>query len=254
MIYSLGDTQMRPDAHALIARAIQTTQQLNEQLENAIRALPTSRKTVPAGRAIIGEGERPTGCCLVLEGFAARTKSTTNGNRQILSFHIPGDLPDLQSLYVQRMDHALIALTDVAIATIPHAAVRALSLAEPVFSDALWRAALFDLAIFREKIVGLGQRTAFQRIAHLYCEMFTRLSDAGLVRDADAFVFPVTQQDIGDALGLSTVHVNRSLQSLRQAKLIETQSKGRVRILNWAGLQRAGDFDPSYLRLEPSAS
>jgi CRP-like cAMP-binding protein len=209
------------------------------------------KRTLRAGQDIVREGDRPSQCCLLLEGFAYRYKLLEEGRRQIFSFHIPGDMPDLLSLHLSVMDHNLGTLSPGRVAFIPHSALRALTQCHPGIGEAFWRDTLVDAAVFREWMVGIGRRSAYTRIAHLLCEMFRRMQAVGLAQ-GDVVEIPLTQEVVADALGLSTVHVNRVLQALRGEGLITWQ--GRVlTVEDWEGLRRAGEFDPAYLHLAQDA-
>ena len=154
-----------------------------------------------------------------------------------MSFHIPGDIPDLQSLHLEIMDHSLATVVPTKVAFIPHEAVRTFLRAHPRIADVFWRETLIDAAVFREWVVNVGRRDAYARIAHVLCEIYVRLRAVGLV-DGQAYQLPITQAELGDATGLSTVHVNRTLQELRGNGLITTPKGGRVVIEDWAGPAR----------------
>ncbi|WP_209381780.1 Crp/Fnr family transcriptional regulator [Pararoseomonas baculiformis] len=198
---------------------------------------------------IVRDGDQSHECCLVLTGFVHRSKLLKDGRRQILSFHTPGDMPDLQGLHLPVMDHSVCTLMRTTAAFIEHAAVRQITREHPGIAEAFWRDTLVDAAIFREWMTGLGQRDARERVTHLLCEISLRLRGVGLATEA-GFSFPATQTDIGDALGLSTVHVNRVLQGLRGDGLVRGNLTA-LTILDWQGLQAAGDFDPTYLQQRP---
>ena len=140
-----------------------------------------------------------------------------------MSFYIPGDIPDLQSLHLEVMDHSLATVVTSKVAFIPHEVVRSFLRAHPRIADVFWRDTLIDAAVFREWVVNVGRRDAYARIAHVLCEVYVRLRAVGLV-NGQAFEMPITQAELGDATGLSTVHVNRTLQELR-----ETVSSARRR-------------------------
>jgi CRP-like cAMP-binding protein len=184
----------------------------------------------------------------VLEGWLCRYKLIENGARQIMSFHIPGDIPDLQSVHLQTMDHSLGTLTQSTVAFIQHESLRKLMRAFPRIGDILWRDTLIDAAIFREWITAIGRRQAPERIAHMMCEMFSKMRVVGLTK-GNTCPFPLTQVTIADALGLSTVHVNRSIMELRSRGLIALE-KQVLTIPNWEDLQAFGGFDPLYLHME----
>ncbi len=113
---------------------------------------------------------------------------------------------------------------------------------------ALWRETLIDASIFREWMISIGRRDAFARLSHLLCELLVRMRAVELAQDHSCKL-PITQSEFGDALGLSTVHINRTLQEIRKAKLI-TLKGDTLKVLDWDGLQKAGEFDPAYLHLE----
>jgi CRP-like cAMP-binding protein len=225
---------------------------LSEDEKDVLRKLSGTIKTVGPRQDLVREGDRPHECCLILEGFAYRYKLTEDGRRQIFSFHIPGDIPDLQSLHIDVMDHSLSSLTTCKALFISHETVRNLMQGCPRISDAFWRDALIDAAVFREWILNLGRREAYGRMAHLLCEFYVRLKAVGLT-NGDACDMPFTQAELADATGLSTVHVNRTLQDLRGEGLI-TLRAGSLSVLDWDRLREAGEFDPTYLHLRKEAA
>lgn len=233
--------------HARLVRKLETIGTLTANEKQAIGALPLRLKNVGENHDLIRDGETPPECCLIVEGFVCRYKLVGDGQRQIMAFHLPGDIPDLQSLHLRRMDHSLSTLTPGRVAYIAHAALHEIAQAFPGIGAILWRDTLINAAGFREWLSGVGRRTAHQRIAHVICEIFVRLKSLGLT-DGDGFDLPVTQAELGDAMGLSSVHVNRVLQDLRADGLIASRGKF-VAILDWPGVQQTGDFDPAYLHL-----
>lgn len=225
---------------------------LSDEEKQSLAGLPMQERTLRAGQDIVREGDRPSQCCLLLGGFAYRYKLLEGGRRQIFSFHIPGDMPDLLSLHVPVMDHNLGTLTACRVALIPHQPLRALSQRHPRIGEAFWRDTLVDAAVFREWMVGMGRRSACCRVAHLLCEMVRRMQLVGLA-EGSAVQLPLTQEMVADALGLSTVHVNRVLQALRGKGLIAWKA-GTLAVEDWEGLRRAGEFDPAYLHLVQDAA
>jgi CRP-like cAMP-binding protein len=171
----------------------------------------------------------------------------SDGKRQITAIHVPGDFVDLHSYPLEIMDHSVAALTDATFATFPHVALDQIMWSEPALAKTLWMLTLLDGAIHREWLVAMGGLTATPRTAHLFCELYQRLASVGLA-DQLAYSLPVNQGDLADVLGLSPVHMNRTLQELRAAGVIELQ-QGRVVILEWERLARLGQFDPKYLHL-----
>ena len=226
-------------------RKLQISNALDADDAKAIERLPIIVKEVPAHTAIEREGERPVQCCLLADGFLCRSKTTDAGKRQILSIHIAGEIPDLQSLHLHVMDHDLSTLSRSIVGFIPHEALRALTRDRPRVAEALWRETLIDAAVFREWIVNVGRRSAVMRLAHLLAEIGTRLQRIGFA-PGDRFELPMTQLDIADALGLTPVHVNRVVQELRRDGLLELR-KHSVFLPDLPRLKELGDFDDLYL-------
>jgi CRP-like cAMP-binding protein len=232
---------------AALIRKLESIAPLAPEEKAALLRLPLRLKTIAADQDIIREGDIPAECCLVVEGFACRYNVTAQGKRQIHSFHISGDIPDLQSLHLKVMDHSLGTLVPCKLAFIQHDDLRALMRNHPRLGDLFWRDTLIDGAVFRQWVVNVGRRQAPARLAHLLCELLVRLRAVELVED-HAFTLPVTQAELADALGLTPVHVNRVLQDLRGDGLISLHGR-TLKVLNWEGLQKAGEFDPTYLHL-----
>lgn len=210
-------------------------------------AAARSISTVGERRDIIREGEVPSTIKIVLDGWVARYKQLPDGRRQILSLMIPGDICDANAFILERMDHSLGALTAVQFARIERTEFEALMAGSPAITRALWRSELVTASIQREWTASVGQRQALERIAHLFCEMHTRMKGIGLA-PRDTCEFPLTQADIGEATGLTPVHVNRMLQALRKDGLIELRSK-RLQVLDIERLRERALFDPSYLHI-----
>ncbi|MEQ9662720.1 MAG: Crp/Fnr family transcriptional regulator [Parasphingopyxis sp.] len=205
-------------------------------------------KTFAPREDLIREGDKPHVVNLVLEGWAQRYKQLPNGRRQILSFFIPGDLCDANVFILKEMDHSVSAVTKLTIAEISRTDFEAMMESSPRISQALWWKELVTVAVQREWTTSLGQRTAYERIAHLMCEMFIRLRTIGMTAD-NCCEFPLTQTEIADAAGLTPVHVNRTLQQLRNDGLIDLDHK-RLTIHDFGGLMKAAMFNPTYLHLE----
>lgn len=235
-------------ASALIRR-LSLSAGLSPDGAEAVRRLPFNVRHIAARTHVVRDGERVSQCCMIIEGYAFRSKTMSNGRRQILSIHIAGDLPDLQSLHLQVMDHDLVALTDCTIGFVSHNAVRALNRQRPDIGEILWRESLVDAALFREALVNLGQRPALSRLAHLLLELRRRIEVVGLL-EAGRFPLPLTQEDLADTLGLSGVHVNRIIRQLREQGLVEIH-RHSVQILDLKRLEELADFDPAYLHLDP---
>jgi CRP-like cAMP-binding protein len=218
---------------------------LSAAAEAALRDLPMQVRELDDNQDFAKEGDRPFACCLVLDGFVCRYKLVADGKRQILSFHISGDIPDLQSLQLKTLDHNLGTLTPSRLGFLQHEDLRKLISDFPGLGSLFWRTTLIDAALFREWMVGLGRRNAHQRLAHLICEMLFRAQAVGLTHDHN-FPLPLTQLELADALGLTVVHVNRVLRSLRESDILKVDRSG-VRILDWPSLEALAEFDPLYL-------
>lgn len=217
----------------------------------ALKALPYTLRQFRANQTVLCEGDRPGECCLIVDGFCVRSKTIADGRRQILSIHIPGDLPDLQGLYLAAMDHDLVALSDCTLAFIAHAAMRDLIRSKPGIGDIFWRDTLVDAAVSREWIVNVGQRAAHSALAHLIVELRERLRLVGRAT-GNVIPMPLTQEQLGEAMGMTSVHTNRILRQLRMDGVVEFQ-RGTVKVLNETKLERLAQFDARYLHLTPSS-
>lgn len=215
--------------------------------EAALRALPFRVIKLRPQEYIVREGDTPQNSCLMLSGFAIRHKVAGNGGRQIFSIHMQGDLADLQNSLLGAADHNLQALTHVEVAMIPAEAIQEIAFRRPAIGRAMWHETLVDASIFREWTLNVGRRDARTRAAHMLCEFSLRLETAGLGERCD-YQLPMTQEQLADALGLTSVHINRTLMALAGDGLI-TRAQRSVRIENWPRLAKAGDFDPAYLHL-----
>ena len=232
-----------------LVRKLESIVSLTEDEKQALADLPMQVITLRGDQDIVREGDRPSRCCLFLEGIGCTYKVTADGRRQIVAFNIPGSIPDLQSLHLETLDTSVSTLEPCRVGFIQHEAIQDLCDRHPRIAAAFWRKALIDAAIYREWVINIGQRDAYTRMAHLLCEMVMRLNAVGLASD-DACELPITQSELGDALGITTVHVNRVLKQIRADDLVRT--KGAVlTIPDWEALKRAGDFDPNYLHLRP---
>ena len=214
----------------------------------AFLSLPFGIKELNAGSYIVRERDEIKNCCILLSGFAFRSKIVGNGGRQILSIHIPGDVVDIQHAMLGTADHNIQMLTAGKVALVPAAALKELAFEHPAIGQAMWLETLVDGSIFREWLANVGRRDARTRISHLLCEFTVRLHTAGLT-EGHRYELPMTQEQLGDATGLTSVHVNRTMQGLRSDGLISSDKRA-ITIEDWAGLTAAGDFDTAYLHPE----
>jgi CRP-like cAMP-binding protein len=205
-------------------------------------------RTIGAHEDIIREGDKPNFVKLVLEGWAIRHKILEDGRRQIVAFLIPGDLCDLNVFILKQMDHSIGTLSPVKYALLSPELFERIARSRPRIMQALFWDALVSSAIQREWTLNLGQRTAFERIAHLLCELFLRLRNVDLVTN-DQCILPVTQQDLAEATGLTAVHVNRTIQELRTRGLIEWRGR-KLYVPDFEALKAAALFNTNYLHLD----
>jgi CRP-like cAMP-binding protein len=208
-----------------------------------ISSLPA--RTISARRNLIREGDCPQAVYLIMEGWACQYRELDDGRRQIVDFAIPGDLCDLNLFILDRMDHSIGGITRLKVVEIGRETFHKIVASSPAITSALWWQELVSKSIHREWILNVGQRRALERIAHLFCEMFLRLESVGLT-EGFCCEWPLTQNDIADATGLTAVHVNRTLQQLRQMELIDLTNR-RLKIPDMAGLQIVGRFNADYL-------
>jgi CRP-like cAMP-binding protein len=235
------------DARRALVRRLDLVADLDDEDRAGIMKLPITTKEVEADVDIVREGEEVHQCCVLIDGFTCRYRDVRDGRRQIIAFHVPGDIPDLHSLHIHRMDHSFASTTRSRIGFMPHTAIWDLCMARPRIAAALWLETLIDGAMFREWMVGLGRRTGKSRTAHLLCELAVRLRAVGLA-PGDVFHIPLTQHELADALGLTVVTVNRVLQEFKQEGLLDRE-RFRLTIKNWPALAAVGDFDLNYLHM-----
>lgn len=215
-----------------------------EALRDVLGALRETR----AGTEIVREHTHPQHSTLLISGFSARYVTVADGGRQITQLNISGDFIDLHSLLMKQMDHGVVALTDCVIAPAPHAKLIALTETHPHLTRLLWLDTIIDAAIHRQWLAAMGRRSGLGHLAHLICELYLRLQAVGQAGDL-AFNLPLTQSVLGDALGLSPVHVSRLTTELRGEGLV-SWSGGRIEIRDWRRLAELAEFDPTYLRLQ----
>jgi len=235
---------------AALIRRLRSYAGIAEDDIKEVEALPIIVRDYPAETPVVHDGQRPTECCLIAEGFCVRSKTIADGKRQILSIHIPGEVPDLMSLFLHVMDHDLTTLTACRLGFLQHETLRKLHRRRPNIAEMFWRDTLIDAALFREWIVNVGQRPAPARLAHVIVELRERLKVIGRVTGS-GFDMPLTQEQIGEALGITAVHANRVIKQLRQDGVVEFH-RGRVTVLSESRLLELADFDDRYLHQSPA--
>ena len=216
--------------------------------EAVLRDAVSEVREFAAQKTIVQAGVVLTHSTLLLEGIACRYKDLSEGQRQIMELHVAGDFLDIHGFLLKQLDHHVGAMTPVRVALVPHERLREITETQPHLARLLWFSTLIDAAVHREKILSIGRRSALARIAHIFCELLVRLRIVGLADD-NGYALPLTQADLADSTGLTSVHVNRMLKKLRDENLL-TFRGGEVAIGDWERLQRVAEFDPTYLHLE----
>ena len=221
---------------------------LSEEEKEVLQRITARTGVYEPREEIVQEDSTPSHSSLILSGFAIRHNHLPDGRRQITAIHVPGDFADLHSFLLKKMDDGVAALTTCRVASVAHRDLRGITQNFPYLTRALWLMTLIDGAVHRAWMTSLGRMDARERLAHFLCELRDRLEPVGLVKD-NSYELPVTQAELSDAFGLSTVHVNRILQELRSDGLIT--STGRTLTINdWEGLQQIGQYDPGYLHAD----
>jgi CRP-like cAMP-binding protein len=235
-----------------LIRKLENFAPLAEEEKNALLAATTTTRRYGAHEDLIQEGAHPDGVKIILDGLACRYKVLPDGRRQIVAYFVPGDLCDLRLLLLKRMDHSIGTLCPLEVALLPAENVQELLERYPRLARALWWSTLVEESITREWIVNVGHRTAFERMAHLFCEIFLRLQAVGLTHE-NRCDLPLTQTELADTLALSAVHVNRTLMDMRRSHLVTFQARQLI-IHDRQALQNLAGFDPEYLHLDSEAN
>ncbi len=233
---------------ALMVRKLEIHTPLQQDDRDALLALPHTLKTYEPSAYLVREGDAPKQCAVLLSGFAFRQKLTGSGMRQIVSMHIPGDAIDFQHLFLDVADHNVQTLTRADVATIPRKALRDLARSRAAVGNAIFVSTLVEGSISREWVLNIGRRNARSRLAHFLCEFAMRLDVLELAA-GQPYELPMSQEQLGDALGLTAVHVNRTIKSLEADGLI-TRNRRRISFPRWDALRELADFSSRYLHLE----
>jgi CRP-like cAMP-binding protein len=236
------------EVHRRLIRKLREHSRLSAEDLSEINALSHSLKELQPDEDLIRQGDDPDVSALVLAGMVARYHLLDDGLRQYLSFHMAGDMPDAQGLFVAKMDHAVCAIGPALVALIPHRELLAAFERTPSLGFAIWRETLIDAAIFREAITNNSARSMEARMSHLFCELLYRARVSGLTDDL-SLPFSVSLVQLGETLGMSVATVNRTLQHLRARRAADLR-KGVLVVQNWKRLAETGQFDPGYLHLK----
>jgi CRP-like cAMP-binding protein len=230
-----------------LVRHLSCIGELPEPDRSALRQVDGEVRRLPRLSDCLREGDHPKEVVVVLRGFLYRYTIGHQGSRQIHSFYLPTEAPCLETLYLDYMDNNLGAVVDSEVVFIPHEQLYAIIDKFPGARKILWRQTLVQGAIFREWLVRNSNQPAHAALAHLLCEMFTRARAADLVAN-DTCDLPLTQEFLGEALGITTVHANRTLQLLRETNCFDFR-KGRLHMRDFDKLAGIAEFNPSYLHL-----
>ncbi|WP_196805648.1 Crp/Fnr family transcriptional regulator [Sphingobium indicum] len=225
-------------------RGVELEVQERAVLEKAIFEI----RTIDARKTVVQAGETLSVSMLLLEGFMCRYLDDREGMRQLVAVQVPGDFLDLHAYPLKILDHDVASLTAATIAVIPHKALDEINAAMPELTRKLWFSTLLDAAMHRAWLFRLGRLDAVGRVAHFLSETNVRLVSAGL-SDGNRFVLGITQADISEICGITSVHANRVLRQLREERLCIFRSS-LVEILDVEGLARRGQFNPGYLYIE----
>jgi CRP-like cAMP-binding protein len=240
-------SSIKPDLQRFLDR-LTCRSVLSDEEQQAVLNLPGRIEHVQSNRDFVALGTTVDHACLIVAGLVGRFGQTSDGRRQITAIHIPGDMADLHSVVQPAPTSALQALSNATIIRVPHVAIRGATVSYPALAEALWRDSMVDAAILAQWVVNVGRRDAQTRMAHLLCEMAIRMQAAPAEGEV-TFPFAVTQAQLADATGLTSVHVNRTLQAMRRTGLAEV-SKHSVCIPDWEALTAAGEFEAGYLQAD----
>ena len=218
---------------------------LSKEEKQGLRQITERTAVYHPRQIIVPEGSSPLHSSLILEGFAIRYNHSADGRRQITAFHLPGDFADLHSFLLKPITDAVAALTTCTVAQVAHSDLKEVTRNHPHLTRVLWFTTLVDGAVHRTWLTTLGRMEARERLSHFLCELRDRLQAVSLIND-DSYELPTTQEELGDACGISTVHVNRVLKDLRAEGLITTRGKTLI-INDWKRLQQVGQYNPDYL-------
>ena len=232
----------------VLLRMLSRRDELTAEETRLLTALPKRRRLFARGETIIPSHAEPTECGLLVEGFAGREIMVGDGGRQLTAVKVPGDFLDLCTLLMRVTDHAVVALTPCVVSCISHRDLLVLIEGCPHLGRLLWLTTTLDGAIQRNMSVNVGRRDALTRMANLICDLYQRLEIVGLA-ERHAMRIPLSHATLGDLLGISAVHVNRTLQTLRRRQVVSWNTSGDVVIRDYNRLAVIAGFDPVYLNL-----
>lgn len=238
-----ADSQMDP-----FIRKLERRDDLSDDERKALRGLTGRLRDVPAGGDVIGLAAKVELSAMLISGLCGRYSALASGARQFTEISVPGDFVDLHGFVMKRLDHGVHAFSDCRVLEVPHEQLKTITERHPHLTRLLWLETVIDAAIHRQWLLALGRQDAPARLARLICELYLRLETVEMAKDF-SMDLPLTQQELGEALGFSVVHANRTVQALRRRGLITWRDQ-RVDILDWGRLVQLAEFDPAYLRLQ----
>jgi CRP-like cAMP-binding protein len=244
----MGAERTVSKAHQILIRKLKEHSRLTGEDVALINSLVHTIRELNSDEDLVRQGDAPGSSAVVLSGMVARYHLLQNGRRQYFSFHMAGDMPDSQALFIDTMDHAVCAVGPAIVALVPHKELMAAFTRRPTVAFAIWRETLIDAAIFREAITNNSARPVTTRMAHLFCELFYRARASGLT-EGDTFAAPITLVQLGETLAMAIATVNRTILELRSSQAVEFH-RGVLQVRDWDRMVEIGDFNPSYLHLK----
>ena len=235
-----------------ISRLLSRTS-LSAEERDALLSLPAETICIKGHRDLVALGQQTDSSYLVLSGVIGRYSQLRNGIRQIVAIHISGDMADLCSVALPKTSWAFHALTSAEVLRVSHSDLIAVADRYHNIALAFWRDYVVDMAVMSEWIVSVARRPAEAKMAHLLCEMRCRYNQAGMLALDGSYAFPLTQTQIAEVLGITAIHANRTIRSLKERGLVSL-SKTAVVIHDWSGLVELAEFDRAYLHLNETGA
>jgi CRP-like cAMP-binding protein len=239
-------TLVKPRINPVVGKLERLCGSLALETRDLIQGWTSCYEEIGSAKALVREGDRVDACPILLRGMVARCKLHFNGEQQIVSFHYPGDILDIQHLLFEHADHNLRTVTPCQIAWVHRSTIMAAIRTDQELAFGLWSDSLIDASIFREWVLNVARRDALERVAHLLCEIWLRTNIAGLTQLDGSVDYMVTQTDVADATGLTAVHVNRMMRQLREHGAHFEQGKV-LSVAHFEALKQIASYSPDYL-------
>ncbi|NHF73668.1 Crp/Fnr family transcriptional regulator [Paracoccus xiamenensis] len=230
-------------------RYLERRDRLTEAERARLESLKTRHERFEGGEVIVARDVIVNQSCLMLQGMSARVHDLPRGNgRVITALHVPGDFVDLHGFVLAGLEHTIVAMGPTEVEFVSHDQLHEITNDWPHLTRLLWMATTIDAAIHRQWLVAAASLRSSAHLAHLLCEVYTRLSAVGAARNY-RFTLPLLQRDLANILGYSPIHINRAVRDLRERGLIRW-SGTEVEILDWPGMVALARFQPDYLDME----